>query len=68
MNEEEQTQLNELIEREWMQVVKGTYSNTDKRIFADGFRRGYLAGARKELRHALREVREIVQSKGVSSL
>lgn len=28
------------LERAWLEYAKGTYSETDKRIFIEGFRRG----------------------------
>lgn len=39
-------------ETAWLEYTKGTYSNTDKRIFVEGFRRGWQ-GRRQ---HALKQL------------
>ena len=35
--------LQEMIDAAWMQTVRGTWAESDKKIFANGFRRGYQA-------------------------
>lgn len=51
MTDDNDNTLDAAIDKAWMETVKGTWSETDKKIFANGFRRGY-ARARQELREA----------------
>lgn len=47
-------------ETAWLEYAKGTYSNTDKRIFIEGFRRGWQSHSEYldigESRHRRRQI------------